>query len=165
LRWASEISPLCNRSIIFPQGGESACRLLESLFAGKPDGLYLLLCLTDDEEPLWFDDLEHAIDCAEPISESDVFVRVGLAKQKYGPRLRCPSEEVAAIVGIFANIDLRSDAHPRDTLPRTVEKALAILPAEMPPSVPFLKFIDEWRRWDGPPGPQPTPSSAFVLSA
>ena len=102
-----------------------ARNFLESLFAGKPDELYLLLCLTDDEEPLWFDDLEDAIECAEPISECDVFVGVGLAKRKYGAGLRCPSEDVAGIVGVFANIDLRSDAHPRDTLPRSVEQALA----------------------------------------
>lgn len=114
---------------------------LETLFTGKPDELYLLLCFTDDEEPLWFTDLEAAIDCAEPISECDVFVGVGLAKQKFGPGLRCPSEDVAGIVGVFANISLRSDAHPRDTLPRTVEQALTILPAEMPPS--FVIFTGD----------------------
>jgi hypothetical protein len=68
---------------------------LESLFADKPDRLYLLLGFTDDEDPLWCDHLEAAIDCAEANSEWEVFVGVGLAKQKYAPGLRCPSEEVA----------------------------------------------------------------------
>jgi hypothetical protein len=114
---------------------------LESLFAFKPAGLYLLLCLTDDEEPIWYDDLENAIECAEPISDCDVFVSVGLAKQNYGPGRRCPSGEVAGIVGVYANIDLRSDAHARDALPRNVEQALSILPAEMPPS--FVIFTGD----------------------
>src|SRR5262249_43060321 len=36
--------------------------------------------------------------------------------------------------GIWADLDLMSDAHPRETLPRTLEEALSILPPEFQPT-------------------------------
>lgn len=107
---------------------------LESLFAGKPEG-YLLLCLTDTKQPIWFGDLEDAIECAEFVPDDDLFVGVGLAKRDYGPELRCPSEDVSGIVGVPVNLDLRSDAHQSDNLPKTIEQAMSILPGDMPPSL------------------------------
>ena len=47
---------------------------------------------------------------------------------------RCPSNEVAGIVGLWADLDLKSDAHPKAALPATVEDAMKILPDEFPPT-------------------------------
>ena len=43
---------------------------------------------------------------------------------------RCKSEEIAGIAGLWADLDLRSDAHPKTTLPGNIEQALSILPPE-----------------------------------
>jgi len=111
---------------------------LEALYSGKPSDLYLLLWTLPEKESRWFRDVEAAIRCAEEFSSHDLYVGVGLATQAYGPTRRCPSEEIAGIVGIWADIDLRSDAHPKATLPGSIEQALSILPPEFPPSIVVL---------------------------
>ena len=59
---------------------------------------------------------------------------VGLSGQDYGAFRRCPSNEVAGIVGLWADLDLKSDPHPRAALPATIEDALKILPEQFPPT-------------------------------
>ncbi len=50
------------------------------------------------------------------------------------PTRRCPSNEVAGIFGLWADLDLKSDAHSKTALPATVEDALQILPEQLPPT-------------------------------
>jgi len=110
-------------------------RFLESLFAGKPNDLYILLWTLPEKESQWFPRVADAVSCAESITAHDLYVGVGLAGQDYGPSRRCKSEEIAGIVGLWADLDLRSEAHPKATLPASVEQALSILPPEFPPSI------------------------------
>ena len=115
------------------------CRLkhalfLEALFAGKPDELYLLLWTLPEKRSHWFQNVESAIQFAESLREQDLYVGVGLSGQDYGATHRCPSDEVAGIVGLWADLDLKSDAHPKTALPATVEDALKILPEQFPPT-------------------------------
>ena len=49
--------------------------------------------------------------------------------------LNAASEKVAGLVGLGADIDLKSDAHPKGARPMTIEQALSILPAELPPTI------------------------------
>src|SRR5580658_9034612 len=72
---------------------------LEALFAGKPKDLHLLIWTLPEKESRWFRDVEDAIRCAEAFHGQDLYVGLGLAEQDYGPKRRCPSEEVAGIVG------------------------------------------------------------------
>jgi hypothetical protein len=111
---------------------------LESLFADKPDELYLLIWTLPEKESRWFRNVEDAIHCADAFPSHDVYVGLGLAARDYGPKRRCPSEEVSGIVGICADLDLRSDAHPKPMLPETAVQALSIIPPELPPSFVIL---------------------------
>ena len=70
----------------------------------------------------------------ESLRERDLYVGVGLSSQDYGSARRCPSNEVAGIGGLWADLDLKSDAHPKAALPATVEDAMTILPDEFPPT-------------------------------
>jgi hypothetical protein len=106
---------------------------LEALFAGKPEDLRLLLWTLPEKRSHWFQDVERAVEFAES-REGDLYVGVGLSGQDYGPTRRCPSNEVAGIIGLWADFDLRSDAHPNTALPATVEEALKLLPKELPPT-------------------------------
>lgn len=111
---------------------------LEALFSGKPNELYILLWTLPEKESRWFRALEDAVRCARSFAGHDLYVGVGLSRQDYGLKQRCLSENVAGIVGVWADFDLRSDAHPRDTLPTTIEQALSILPGEFAPSIVVL---------------------------
>jgi hypothetical protein len=108
---------------------------LEALFAGKPDELYLLIWTLADKRSRWFRSVEEAVQCAETLRNSDAYIGVGLSRQDYGPSHRCPSSQIAGLVGLWADLDLRSDAHPKSALPATIAEALSILPRELPPSL------------------------------
>ena len=111
-----------------------ASLFLEALFTGKPDDLHLLLWTLPEKRSHWFQNVESAIQSAESLRERDLYVGVGLSSQDYGPARRCPSNEVAGIVGLWADLDLKSDAHPKVALPASVEDAMTILPDEFPPT-------------------------------
>jgi hypothetical protein len=107
---------------------------LEALFAGKPDDLYLLLWTLPEKRSRWFQNVEGAIQFAESLRDRDLYVGVGLSSRDHGSTRRCPSNEVAGIVGLWADLDLKSDAHPKAALPATVEDAMTILPQQLPPT-------------------------------
>src|ERR1035437_8965475 len=111
-----------------------ARRFLEALSAGKPDDLHILLWTLPEKRSHWFHDVERAIQFAEAPCERDLYVGVGLSGQDYGSARRCPSNEVAGIFGLWADIDLRSAAHPRSALPATIEEAIKILPERLLPT-------------------------------
>src|SRR5205085_6413572 len=111
-----------------------ARHFLESLFAGTRDELYILLWTLPEKRSQWFRDLQDAIDFAESRHEHDLYVGIGLSRNDYGATHRCPSNEIAGIVGLWADIDLNSDAHAQGALPRTVEDALQSLPTQLPPT-------------------------------
>ena len=98
----------------------------------------LLLWTLPEKESRWFRDVEDAIHDAESMTAEDLYVGVGLAAKDYGPKQRCKSDEIAGIVGLWADLDLRSDAHPKSTLPASVEQALSILPPKFMPSIMIL---------------------------
>ena len=120
-----------------PTGALSEARaFLQALFTGKPDKHYVLLwTLTlPEKESHWFRNVDDAVRFAESRPDRDLYVGVGLAPRKYGRKRRCVSKDISAIVGVWADLDLRSDAHPNKALPTTVEEALQILPSEFPPT-------------------------------
>jgi hypothetical protein len=107
---------------------------LKALFAGKPDDLHVLLWTFPEKRSNWFQNVESAIQFAESMRQRDLYVGVGLSGQDYGASRRCPSNEVAGIVGLWADLDLKSDAHPKAALPATIEDAIKILPEQFPPT-------------------------------
>ena len=108
---------------------------LSELFAGKPEELYLLLWTQADKRSRWFRDLDAAASAVEARAAQDVYVGVGLSPKDYGPAQRCPSEEIAGIVGLWADLDLKSEAHVRKALPASIQEALTIIPELFPPTM------------------------------
>jgi hypothetical protein len=107
---------------------------LNALCAGKPDALHLLIWTLHDKASHWFQDAEGAIRFIASIAAHDVYVGVGFSPRDFGSSKRCVADEIAGIVGTWADIDIRSEAHPQTTLPATIEQALSILPPEFPPT-------------------------------
>ena len=116
----------------------AARRFLTTLFAGKPDDLNILLWTLPEKQSHWFRNVDDAIQFAESMRGHDLYVGIGLAGRDYGPRHRCPSGEVVGIVGLCADLDLRSDAHRKPSLPESTAQALSILPPEFPASFVIL---------------------------
>jgi hypothetical protein len=110
---------------------------LEALSAGKPEELYLLLWTLEDKRSHWFRDVDSAIQFVFECN-LDVYVGVGMSGQDRGPWSRGESVDVTGLFGLWADVDMKSEAHPKDTLPTTIEDALKVLPAELPPS--FIVF-------------------------
>lgn len=107
---------------------------LEQLFGGKSAEQYILLWTLPEKRSRWFRDIGEAVVLSESFGTHDLYVGVGLAKQDYGATHRCVSDEIAGIVGIWADIDLKSEAHTK-ALPVSIDEALEILPAGFPPSL------------------------------
>jgi hypothetical protein len=79
---------------------------LEALFAGKPDAGYLLIWTLPEMDSRWFRLVEDANRCVESLSGQDLYVGVGLAGKDYGLKRRCLSNDIAGIVGLWADLDL-----------------------------------------------------------
>lgn len=108
---------------------------LNELFAGKPEELYILVWTLPDKRSRWFRDVAGAAAAAEALTGRDVYVGVGLAERDYGPSQRCPADQVAGLTAAWADFDVLSEAHPKKSLPASIEQALSVAPLEMPPSV------------------------------
>lgn len=108
---------------------------LKTLFAGKPDDLYLLLWTLPEKQSHWFTKVDDAVKFAESQHKHDLYVGVGLSGRDHGATHRCLSDEVTGIVGLWADLDLTSAAHPKAALPTTIEDALRILPERLPPTL------------------------------
>ncbi len=115
--------------------GSEAQVFLEALFAGKPDALFIQIWTKADKRSYWFQKVDDAIRFVESLNNQDVYVATGISAADHGPFNRCKSDETAGAVGVFVDVDLHSEAHRSATLPRTIEEALSIIPAEFPPSI------------------------------
>jgi len=136
---------------------------LEALFAGKPDELYLLIWTLADKRSRWFRDIDAAASAVEALTQQDIYVGVGLSPRDYGSGQRCPSDEIAGLAAVWADLDVLSDAHTKKSLPPTLEQALSVVPPAIPPSIvistgngahawwllrePYLFDGDDDRRW------------------
>ena len=109
---------------------------LNQLWQAKPDDHHILIWTFPDRRSRWFTDIVAAADYVGAVSGGrDVYVGVGLASKDHGPAHRCVSEEITGIAGMWSDLDLLSDAHSKKALPATIEQALTILPASMPPTI------------------------------
>jgi hypothetical protein len=109
---------------------------LAQLWQDKPDDQRILIWTLPDKRSRWFTDIAAAAEYVASVNGArDVYVGVGLAGQDYGPTHRCLSEEITGLAGMWADLDLFSEAHGKKALPKTVEQALSILPPTMPPTI------------------------------
>ena len=107
---------------------------LEALFAGLPKGFYILLWTLPEKRSIWCRTVDEAILAASKFKSRTLYVGVGLAPQDFGVAHRCLAKDIVGIVGIWTDLDLHSDAHPKASLPSTTEDALSILPGDLPPT-------------------------------
>ncbi len=102
---------------------------LTTLFGDKPDDLYVLLWTYPDKRSTWHTDLAGAVRYSQGQVNlgRDVYVGVGLSPQDMGPARRCPKNQIAGIVGLWADLDFQSPAHKKANLPPDGDAALGFL--------------------------------------
>lgn len=110
---------------------------LEVLWQYKPEDQYMLIWTGQDKRSRWFLDVAEAADyvASDACRGKCVFVGIGSSKTDNGPAHRCTSEEIASLCAVWADLDLKGDAHKGKALPGTVEDALSVLPKDMPPTI------------------------------
>jgi hypothetical protein len=119
-------------------GGEVVSQVrafLAELLGHKPSDGFALIWTLPDKKSKWFHTSDAAASHAQTIQDRDVYVGVGISPLDFGPDRRCPSNQITGIVGVWADLDLQSKAHPKLTLPASADEALSVLPADLPPSI------------------------------
>ena len=105
---------------------------LHDIFIGKPENLHLLIWTLPDKVSRWFTDLNAAVECVgTELPGYDVYFGLGLAPQGYGSGRRCKANDVAAIGGVWADIDVAGPNHKKQNLP-TCREDVDVLLGSMP---------------------------------
>jgi hypothetical protein len=103
------------------------CDFLDLLFGPCPPDLYLLIWQLEGKRSTWFR-VAH-LDAAAEFAGSrkdNIYFGAALSPADLGPWKRCEADRVACIVGLWADIDIKGEAHKKKNLPETMEQALAL---------------------------------------
>jgi len=110
-------------------------QFMKELFGGKPDATYILVWQLDGKRSYWFTEVEAAVATVMSLADEDAYVGFGLSPKDFGPGKRCKAEYVVGMIGVVADLDVLGPAHKKQNLPPTIEDALSLLPANLPPTV------------------------------
>jgi hypothetical protein len=103
-----------------------AFTFLDLLFRGCPSESFLLVWTKDQEEmrSTWFPatQIERAATFASE-QRCDTYFGAALSPKNFGPKRRCPAEKAAGVLGVWADVDIRGEAHKEKALPETREQS------------------------------------------
>jgi hypothetical protein len=108
---------------------------LDLLWGNKPGSLFILIWTLQDKRSRWFQSVSDAASFVVSCRQMDVYAGVGLSPEDFGPHQRCPADKIAGLGAVWADLDVLSDAHPKKALPPTLQEALRIIPAQLPPTI------------------------------
>jgi hypothetical protein len=97
---------------------------LDLLFGRCPPEAYLLIWQLAGKKSTWFQ-VSQLADAAEfaAACQDDTYVGTCLSPRDFGPWNRCEADQMAVLVGVWADIDVASDAHKKKALPETMDQA------------------------------------------
>lgn len=113
-------------------------QFLDLLFGGKDPASFILIWTLPEKRSAWFQGVEEAAAYVGRLPQGTaVYVGCGLSPQSLGPTARCKAEDIAAIPGLWLDLDFADDgAHQKGNLPPTPKAALGLLEAlEQRPTV------------------------------
>lgn len=106
-----------------------AYAFLSALFG--PDDLedhWLYLWTLPGKRTFWYQSIDEAAKAAEGFAGVNVYVGLGLSPANHGPDKRCLNEEVVAISGVRADLDIANGvAHSKQNLPPDLAAAKSVL--------------------------------------
>lgn len=92
---------------------------MEEMFNDKPENSYILLW--KDKKSFWYKDIKKTADHINK-DPNDIYYGVGLSPKDYGYTKRCKSNQIMAIPGFYADIDIG-----RKNYPGSIEEANNII--------------------------------------
>jgi putative DNA primase/helicase len=93
---------------------------LRALFGDKPADAYLLTWTLTGKRSRWFTAPDAAAAHAERVGRSDdTYFGVALSPADFGPDERCPVNQTAGLVALWADIDFLDPVHKKTNLPPT----------------------------------------------
>lgn len=108
-------------------GEREALAFFKAAFGQLPERRYLVLWELAGKQSASFTDLEKA--AAWAADRNDAYVHVGLADRAYIGGHRVKANEVAGIVGCWADLDIADPVHKKEGLPPSEQAALAVAQA------------------------------------
>jgi hypothetical protein len=107
-----------------------AVDFLRRRFGEAPGQLYVLIWTKRDESKrshwLRVDRLNEAESFLAPLCKADagdVYAGVALSPEDFGRNKRCDANKAAGIAGLWADLDVKGEAHKKGRLPKTLEQA------------------------------------------
>src|SRR5262245_35710780 len=100
-------------------GARAATGFLDALFSLAPADLFFYLWVVPGKASYWFrcDDVGGAVELLPRFGAANVYVGCSLSRGDRGPKQRVAAGEAAGIVGLWADVDVKGEAHKGDDLP------------------------------------------------
>jgi len=108
-------------------------KFLEALYSDIDKDLFFLIWVFDGQRmkrSYWFKNWNDANELLIELKrkEVNVYCGAGLSSQDFGSDKRCRKNEIAGLIGFFADIDIKDDeAHKKGNLPKNISEAMEIL--------------------------------------
>lgn len=105
---------------------------------GVPPGSYILIFTItgDTRTSYWFQTIEAAVAFVATCTADNCYFGLGLSPRDFGPHKRCTGDEIAGLLCLGCDFDIYAEGiHEKPGLPRTLEEAHKIFPAQHPPSM------------------------------
>lgn len=112
-----------------------AKRFFDLLFPEIPDDQKILVWTTPGKKSVWCSTTDEAARVAVSTPDQNVYFGCGLSPMDFGPSARCQAAHIAAVPGVWADVDIRHGVHQKSALPETAEEALEICPPDVKPSL------------------------------
>ena len=100
---------------------------METIFANKPVGTWILVWLLSSERSVWFRDWSGAARFCFKKQDESVHVGAGFSPRDFGPAKRCSPGEIAGITSLWVDIDIAHEVHKKRNLPPTENEAVGLL--------------------------------------
>ncbi len=102
---------------------------LDALLAGKPPDLWYYLWTLQDKRSHWFRDAADAPAFLAAHQDQDCYLGLGWATTAGVPHRRLKSADVAALPGVWLDVDVGQAGHKKGNLPPDLESATGLLAA------------------------------------
>jgi hypothetical protein len=91
-------------------------QFLEAIYGQKLPSDYILRWTLQDKTSLWFPEIAKMADL-KGTEKKDTYFEVCLSGQDYGPKRRCPVEDIVGVPALWVDIDVAGPAHKKKNLP------------------------------------------------
>lgn len=114
-----------------------ALQYLHTLWPDLPENQWICVFTLPDKQSHYAQSLDRVAEIAMAAVDRkvDVYLQMGLTGVQMGPFARASREDVTAIPGVWADIDLKDQTRNKSAFPATFAEANSIVPSDVPPTM------------------------------